>query len=160
MNVCQFSPDRRHRYSLLHVMRPGGKRVAWIGLNPSTADEQKLDPTLTRVRAFSLAHGFDEFVMLNLFSVRATDPMKILAPLSGETSLAENRKVLHSVCRGSSAIVFAWGATHHQWVPKEVETAWCRGQFDDALCLGRTKHGHPRHPLYVHGQTKLEPFNK
>lgn len=158
MNLCTFSPDRRHRYSLLHVMRPGGKRIAWIGLNPSTADEQKLDPTLTRIKAFSLAHGFDEFVMLNLFSFRATDPEGMRE--SGEfTRCVENREAIKSNTKGIFT-VFAWGATFNQWAPKLVEAGWCDGQIDESFCLGRTKSGHPRHPLYVHGKTKLEPFNQ
>ena len=54
-NECTFSPDRRHRYGLVHRWNPlfGDKLVLWIGLNPSTADEAKLDPTLTRIAAFS-----------------------------------------------------------------------------------------------------------
>ena len=47
-NECVFSADRRHRYSLIHRINPllGDSLILWIGLNPSTADESQLDPTL------------------------------------------------------------------------------------------------------------------
>ena len=44
-NPCHFSPDRRHRYSLVHRWNPlfGERLIMWIGLNPSTADEAQLE---------------------------------------------------------------------------------------------------------------------
>ena len=57
MNPCQFSPCRRYRYTLTHDFSDlfgapaGAGYVAWIGLNPSAADEGRLDPTLWRLRA-------------------------------------------------------------------------------------------------------------
>src|SRR3954462_12457376 len=76
INRCNFSRCRRYRYTLEHVIDPAlePRRIMWIGLNPSTADESQLDPTLRRVRAFSHAWGYTAFVMTNLFSFRATQP--------------------------------------------------------------------------------------
>ena len=48
--------------------------IMWIGLNPSTADEQQLDPTLRRIRGFSQTWGFTAFVITNLFAYRAMRP--------------------------------------------------------------------------------------
>ena len=81
-NECVFSPDRRYRYTLIHrwdeSLNPG-HGIAWICLNPSTADEHQLDPTLRRIRDFSAVWGYAFFVMLNLFAWRATDPAGIKA---------------------------------------------------------------------------------
>ncbi len=55
------------------------RRIMWIGLNPSTADEQQLDPTLRRIRGFSQAWGFTAFVMTNVFAFRATVPADMKA---------------------------------------------------------------------------------
>ena len=77
-NICAFSPDRVYRYTLLHswadMLSPELKTIAWIALNPSTADENQLDPTLRRIRVFSAAWGYNSFMMLNAFAFRATDP--------------------------------------------------------------------------------------
>ncbi len=160
MNTCAFSADRLHRYSLLHVMQPGGKRIAWIGLNPSTADEHRLDPTLARVRKFSLAHGYDEFVMLNLFSFRATVPQELRQRRITEPEMLLNGMNVRSGIRSSAAVVFAWGATFNQWpVCAHEMRAWAN-TYEDALCLGHTKAGFPKHPLYVRGDTKLVRFKR
>jgi hypothetical protein len=79
MNECEFSPCRRWRYVLTHrfdgdMFGSGNGRVVWICLNPSTADEQRLDPTIRRIRAFSKVWGFSSFSVLNLFGWRATKP--------------------------------------------------------------------------------------
>ena len=60
-NKCVFSPDRVYRYTLLHSWRgllDAEDRIAcWIALNPSTADENQLDPTLRRIRGYSMKWG-------------------------------------------------------------------------------------------------------
>jgi hypothetical protein len=77
-NECTFSPDRRHRYSLIHRINPllGDRLIMWIGLNPSTADESQLDPTLTRIRSFSEREGYDGFWMANIFALRTPYPRR------------------------------------------------------------------------------------
>ena len=83
MNACNFSPDRTYRYVLRHncsdQLDANPKRIAWIGLNPSTADELILDPTLDAVRRYSIRWGFAEIVMLNLFAYRTNLPARLEA---------------------------------------------------------------------------------
>lgn len=84
MNVCKFSQDRKYRYRLdfaLEGLAPRDERIAWILLNPSTADEQRLDPTLTRVKGYAERLGIRNVTILNLFAWRATDPRALLGPL-------------------------------------------------------------------------------
>jgi hypothetical protein len=109
-NQCEFSACRRYRYSLEHVFEPilPLRRVMWIGLNPSTADEQDLDPTLRRIRAFSAAWGFTAFVMTNIFAFRATDPRDM--KLAEDPIGPENDATLYRMSQACDAIVACWGA--------------------------------------------------
>jgi hypothetical protein len=112
MNPCVFSPCRRFRYTLDHDWHdlldiPGGY-VAWIGLNPSTADEQQLDPTLRRVRSFTPRMGYHRFVMLNLFAYRATDPKIMLAACDPVGT--DNDRWILDTCRHAAAVVCCWGS--------------------------------------------------
>ena len=50
------------------------KPLVVIGLNPSTADEEKPDRTINKVMGFAEGNDFDSFVMLNLYPQRATNP--------------------------------------------------------------------------------------
>ena len=80
-NDCSFSDCRKYRYSLLHRWDElfERRRAIFVCLNPSTADENQLDPTLRRIKAFSERLGASEFLMLNIFAYRATDPKEMMA---------------------------------------------------------------------------------
>ena len=48
-------------------------------LNPSTADEVRLDPSCTRARVYAERWGFGGLIVTNLFAWRATDPDEMKA---------------------------------------------------------------------------------
>ena len=48
-NGADFSPDRKHRYSLWRIWDRSKPLVMFIGLNPSTANESDNDPTIRSV---------------------------------------------------------------------------------------------------------------
>lgn len=79
MNTCTFSPCRTYRYSLVHEWDRDLPRVAFIMLNPSTADENALDPTLRRCLGFARSWGYGSFEIGNVFAFRATDPKAMKA---------------------------------------------------------------------------------
>lgn len=149
-----FSPCRRYRYALCRRMSadghgiwfPGGllperDYVAFIGLNPSTADEMKDDPTIRRCCGFAKAWGFNAIVMLNLFAFRATDPkdMKAAADPVGP----ENDMVLTALAARAALVVAAWGNNGlHRMRGVEV----CR-LIRPLHCLRLTSLGDPAHPL-------------
>src|SRR4051795_10144132 len=68
-----FSRCRRWRYLLWRKWshRPIAN---FLMLNPSTADELKLDPSCTRARVYAERWGFGALVVTNIFGWRATDP--------------------------------------------------------------------------------------
>src|SRR5436190_24052676 len=84
-----FSPDRKYRYTLWRRVpvtfdfedRDLGRRLVLqvIGLNPSTADEVKNDPTVARCVDFVSRWHFSWMCMTNLFGLRATNPEEMLA---------------------------------------------------------------------------------
>jgi hypothetical protein len=52
-------------------------------------------------------------------------------------------------------LIAAWGTDARA---DRVETAKRLFEATPVWCLGATKHSHPRHPLYVHGETLPQPF--
>ena len=106
-NPCVFSPCRKWRYLLKHTWRdmldPEERAIAWIALNPSTADENQLDPTLRRIRGYTRDMGCNTFYMLNLFAYRATDPKVMRAaedPIGPENDywIKKNRHGVKNGC--------------------------------------------------------------
>src|SRR4051794_36094800 len=104
-----FSEDRRHRYWLHRAL--GGRRglLVFVGLNPSTADAVKDDPTIRRCIRYGEAWGYSDLLMLNIFSLRSTDPKKLYR--AKVPTRPENDVWIERACSGADMVVAAWG-TH------------------------------------------------
>ena len=91
----------------------------------------------------------------NLFSFRATDPEAMADAEDSEGP--QNRHFLENMAdRVDGTLIAAWGA---HWMANDDVSLWVREIFGSRLmCLGKTKGGHPRHPLYVKGDTPLVPL--
>lgn len=153
---ADFSADRVYRYRLWRQWKNGigTKTVYWILLNPSTADETVLDPTLRRCYRFSLLWGFHRMEIYNLFALRSTDPRELYRnpfPVGdhNDAVIAEIRKKTEPW----DVIICGWGAHGgHRARDLRVMTLLRRPVF----CLDRIKAGFPKHPLYV--SRKTVPF--
>jgi hypothetical protein len=126
-------------------------------LNPSTADCTVNDPTIKRCMKFTMSWGFTIMQVVNLFAFRATDP-KNLPWGHDEASGPDNDVMTLSTLMCADRVVCAWGAQYGTaYRAKRVMTE-LMPPFREPLCLGLTKDGHPRHPLYLRDDTKLEPY--
>jgi hypothetical protein len=145
--TATFDATRTYRYRLSRTWDPSGPTVAFVMLNPSTADADVLDPTVRRCVGFALAWGFGSLEVVNLFAFRATDP-RDLVRADAPVGPANDRAILDATSTADRVVV-AWGARGvHQGRAADVV-----GLLDTApvrpLSLGTTRDGHPRHPLYV-----------
>jgi hypothetical protein len=147
-----LSPCRRWRYTLWRVWDPSRPSIAWIGLNPSTADEKDDDHTIRRCRAYSRALGAGGFYMLNLFAWRATDP-RVLFSLArnsaGEDPIGEaNDAALAHAARSCSRVIAAWGDWDNRDAARRVKIVTAIVEANGAALesLGVTARGAPRHP--------------
>ena len=139
-----------YRYSLTRGCG-SGEHIAWIMLNPSTADANFDDATIRRVTAFSASWGNGSLEVVNLFASRATDPHALLR--AEDPVGPKNAAYIRRALGRSTRVVAAWGAKEDRRVQVEAakiaDLALRRGIT--LSCLGLTANGHPRHPLYVPG---------
>jgi hypothetical protein len=149
-----LSPCRTWRYSLTREVAPmaGDGTCVFVGLNPSTADETADDPTIRRCIGFARGWGFARLKMVNLYAYRATRPADLWK--SDNPVGPENDHVLSVVFGGADLIVAAWGANARDDRVAEV-MSW---PLRPRRCLGLTKNGAPRHPLYLKADSTLIPF--
>ncbi len=139
----------KYRYALWRIWDNSKPIVAFIGLNPSTADFVADDPTIRRVKGFSKAWGFGGIYMLNLFAWRSTDP-KVLPTV--EDPIGECDKWLLYPTKKIHTVVFAWGS--NPAIKIKNRAARVSEMFPNAICLKKNKDGNPWHPLYVASNTE------
>jgi hypothetical protein len=153
---AHFSPDRNYRYALWRRWEQGAPYALFIGLNPSTANEHEDDPTIRRCKRFAADWGYGAIYMANLFALRATDPRDMLG--HQEPVGIDNDVWLQDLARGAGVIVCAWGA-HGTHLERDRR---CEALLaaHDLKCLGTTKHGQPRHPLYIRADKPLEAYGR
>ncbi|MFN3925822.1 MAG: DUF1643 domain-containing protein [Pseudanabaenaceae cyanobacterium] len=141
-----FSDCQQYRYCLWRAWGndPANYYLVFIGLNPSTADETRDDPTTRRCVRYAQHWGYDALCLVNLFAYRAVHPAELKKcpdPIG-----IENDHWIAKCTQTAPLIIAAWG-THGTYLQRDraIKT-WLNGKL---YCLGLTKYGHPRHPLYT-----------
>lgn len=153
-----ISEDNRYRYRLTRIWEAGKPPLSFVMLNPSTADDRVDDPTIRRCMGFAKREGCGGIIVVNLYGLRATDPAELTkagdpyGPKNADALLA----VLDEAAIYDTPVVCAWG-TKAGFAAARFRTS-AKATPARLVCLGRTKDGHPRHPLYVRGDQPLEPF--
>lgn len=162
--ITEFSPCRRYRYTLWREFYPllainppllpvEGNRahnyLMVIGLNPSTADETKDDPTIRRCIGFAKLWGYGALCMTNLFAWRATNPEDMKAQEQPNGFL--NDYHLFERAKGAGMILAAWGK-HGRHKGRDADVL-CLLESFELHALAVNKDGSPKHPLYVAADT-------
>ncbi len=152
-----LSDDKVYRYTLGRWWDHYRPADLWLMCNPSTADHEINDPTITRCIGFSQRFGSGGFNVANAYGFRASKPATMWAAALGGTDIVgpENdywlRMALGAV---TGRVIVAWGAH-----PKPDRVRQVIGIVEAAghvpLCLGITKGGQPRHPLMLRSDAQL-----
>lgn len=150
-----YSPRMTHRYAFGRWWGPMvvAQSDVWVLLNPATGDtELRRRPTLEKCLKRSRADGRTGVIIVNLFAHRDTDP-RALQDAADPVGPA-NDDVLRALTRAGSRTIAAWGAGGRLHDRSVAVTEL----LNDVLCLGTTRQGQPRHPLYVADNTPLIPW--
>lgn len=156
-----------HTYSeYRYILGTRGKKpLICVGINPSTAAPDALDPTLQSAQRIALNNGYDSFLMFNVYAQRATSPDD-MERVCNAALHAENRKAFRYLLSLSEhpMIWAAWGNI----IEKRTYLLDCMRDFvSDGQAVGAQwftagpplKTGHPHHPLYLKATTPLLPFD-
>ena len=149
-----YVPNTYSEYRYILGTR-GKKPLICVGINPSTAAPDALDPTLQSAQRIALANGYDSFLMFNVYAQRATRPDDMERLLNRDLH-EENRKAFRYLLSLS-----------------ERPAVWdylmdCMRDFAaDGQAVGARwftagpplKSGHPHHPLYLRRDTPLLDFD-
>ncbi len=153
--AATLDPSGRYRYSLERQWDASAPRLACILLNPSTADATRDDPTLRRCLGFARSWGYGALEVVNLFAYRATHPRQLRQvpdPIG-----PENDRYLLAARGRAQTLWVAWGNAGSLY-NRDRAVLCLLSQPGECFCLGLTRCGQPRHPLYVRGDAGLTPF--
>lgn len=159
LSACK--PVPLYRYTLTRQWRIG-PRVLFSGVNPSTADHRLDDPTVKRWTHFAASWGFGGFVAVNPIPYRAADQGIAARWYDGRAAVdgAEDADLQNDLVLAQEA------ATADLIVVCHGNASWAQPAIDHAMtilsrfgkralhCLGRTKDGHPIHPM-ARGQHRV-----
>lgn len=146
-----LSPCSTYRY-LLGRWWGSGSHVAFVMLNPSTADAERDDPTIRRCIGYARAWGYSGLVVANLYAYRATCPADLWR--AEDPIGPENDDHLYEAAMGAEEVVCAWGALAPRARAETVEDLLLgRGEIlsgrEVLKALRLLKDGSPAHPLYL-----------
>lgn len=142
----------------------GTKIIGCIGVNPSTAEPEKLDRTIQSVKRIATTNGFDGWLMLNLYPQRATDPADLHKRANGALYERNQVEIREAVTKYNiDTLWFAYG-----------DLVLCRSYLSrslidvkqnlDSMNISYVKTGqltlknNPRHPLYQKTASKFTRF--
>lgn len=142
----------QYRYLLERIWDDNEPPAVFIILNPSTADETENDPTIVRCINFAKRWGCGGIRVVNVFAIRSTDPREIFHV--DDPVGPSNEAFIKYAVLNAGIIIAAWGAggPKEKWPYQKIFDA-VKAVGAQIYCLGKTKHGIPRHPLYLRGGT-------
>jgi hypothetical protein len=150
-----YSPDMVFRYAFARWWGDADLATSaiWVLLNPATGDTEKRHrPTLQRCISWSKAAGYAGLVIVNLFAFRDTNPRNL--QLVVDAVGPANDEVLRDITKAGAQTIAAWGG-HGRLRGRSAEVG---PLLASPMCLGVTRSGEPRHPLYIPADTQLVPW--
>lgn len=153
-----ISPCGQYRYLLRRTWDDRRPRALFIMLNPSTADAHVDDPTIRSCWRLCDAWGYGSFEVVNLYGWRATDPDELDLNEIARMVGPDNARIMDGALSRCDIVICAWGA-HPAADPRQRDVcSTVRAVKPAAYCLGLTKKGYPKHPLYVKTGIPLEIY--
>lgn len=156
-----FSECGAYRYLLEHDYGGDGPVISLGMVNPSDANEEKNDPTMTKVDGFALRKRASKVIVWNLCALVNKDVRALrdhpdpIGPL--------NDQFIAQAIQGADIHIVAWGPASK--LPKPLRSRWRQvvQVLDRAgatpMCWGTALDGQPRHPLMLAYATPLVPWS-
>lgn len=150
--ICLPKKDNEKRFV---IGKPGKRNLLCVGINPNTADGQRLDPTSRNVEKIALNNGYDGWILVNLYPKR-TKKVSFLEREPDKNLFWQNLNLIRSIVSenqfGFDKVWLAWGndidARHHVYL-KESAYYLCTMLLElnlDFVSVGTNIPGHPTHP--------------
>lgn len=144
---AEFSSCGKYRYALWRIWDKSKPLLMYIGLNPSTANQNSDDPTIRRVKNFTHKFGYGGFYMMNLYAFITPYPEELQTE---SDPIGENDNWLELIAIKCDKVVFCWGSF------KGIrQRALAVSDKFYGCALSVNADGSPGHPLYLPKSSEL-----
>ncbi|KRF52548.1 hypothetical protein ASG99_12345 [Bacillus sp. Soil768D1] len=153
-----FSDDKVHRFLLQRKWDNGNKRKATIiMLNPSFADQIKIDLTVMKVGNYLADHEYDSLDIVNLFSYISTDPENLVR--NRDLIRGETDSYIMEAIKKSDLVIIAWGSDQKKYVTRKREvTRIIQKYAGNVKCIKDSQGRKGRHPSRLGNDLALVDF--
>lgn len=154
---AELSDCGRYRFLLWRVWAPALPPLGVVMLNPSTADASVNDPTITRVIKRAAKAHYGGIIVGNLYAWRATEPRRMFEDAANPVGNG-NDAHLAMIGKLCPTVLCAWG-TKGERSRATLVMEMLRNMTPPKptlVHLGLTKDGHPKHPLYIPSDRRME----
>lgn len=151
--TAEFSPCRLYRFKLIRQWDDRPMLLVCM-FNPSDANEEIDDPTVSLLCHIASFNGYGGIVVVNAIPLCGSTPAAAIDMANAwdwPDVLHKNLEIIIAEVETAGAVLIAWGAFGDRcmsWIEFVLE------QIEDALpigsgiyCLAKTKAGHPKHPM-------------
>lgn len=149
---AEFSECGKYRYKLWRIWDDSLPKAMCIGLNPSTANANKNDQTISYLIKMLTILGYGGFYMMNLFAWISSNPDELLYCID---PLGDNDEKLKEVAAICDDIIVCWGG----FKQAEKRIMEVLPNYPNAKCFGVTANGKPFHPLAMMPRNGRDPNN-
>lgn len=164
-NGAEFSPCRTWRTKLWRIWDRSKPPLAMGMLNPSDADEIDNDRTVGLQVKRAVRNGFGSLWVFNAHAYAETYPDQMKQRLAegfdivGPGNLAAVREIMIMVREAGGMVCVGWGVDGDIAGQDRVISALAAELSIQLHCVGTTKSGQPRHPLYVALAEAFQPWS-
>ena len=171
MSFCLFSDCRSYRWILKRELLGGRKSVVFIGLNPSKANLLNNDRTIVRIINFCSRWNYKNIYVINLFGLISKSPFQLSKSFDpvGKNNDLITLKVLEFWRKNINCDLWLGWGDKGKLYRRDLEVLKLIKNLSNLksnennhskriLCLGLSKKGSPRHPLYMPNESFLKPF--
>lgn len=150
--ICLPEKDSEKRFA---IGKKGKRNLLCVGINPHTADSDRLDPTSRNVEKIALNNGYDGWILVNLYPKR-TNNVYLLEEEPDKNLFWENLTLIKTIVRqnqfGFDKVWLAWGdgidSSNHDYLKESAYHVYkMLTEFDyNFVSAGKNNSGNPTHP--------------
>ncbi len=173
MSFCLFSVCGSYRWILKRELLKGEKTIVFIGLNPSKGNSVNNDRTLIRIIKFCSKWNYKIIYIINLFGLISKSPLQLLKvsdPVGDYNDLVTFQVLEFWSKNVNCHLWLGWG-DKGKINKRDLKVLQKIKEFSNLnvkeyspskrlFCLGLSKKGNPRHPLYMPNESFLRQFEQ